>query len=110
MAYIPFPRGGPRGPGYRELRSVWCADDPGAAFDIAAGTADGKLAEAGADCDAARSVDAGFELGTKVGVRGTPIIVLPTGAALPGYVEAPRPLERLRLDGAASGPVSEVKP
>jgi thiol:disulfide interchange protein DsbC len=102
VAYIPFPRGGPRGPGYRELRSVWCADDPAAAFDIAAGTADGELPDAGADCTDAKSVDAGYELGNAVGVRGTPTIVLPSGAALPGYVDAPRLLQRLQLEGAAA--------
>lgn len=115
VAYIPFPRGGPRGPGYRELRSVWCADDPAAAFDIAAGAADGELPDAGANCTDANSVDAGYELGNAVGVRGTPTIVLPSGAALPGYVDAPRLLQRLRLEGAAGapapGPISpEVKP
>lgn len=110
VAYIPSPRGGPRSPGYRELRSVWCADDPAAAFDIAAGTADGALADAGADCAATQSVDAGFELGSKVGVRGTPTIVLPSGAALPGYVEAAKLLERLGIDVGNGAPGSETKP
>lgn len=110
VAYIPFPRGGPGGPGYRELRSIWCADDPAAAFDVAAGTAEGELADAGADCAAAQAVDAGLELGAKVGVRGTPTMVLPSGAALPGYMEAARLLQRLRLDDVLSAPGSEVKP
>lgn len=25
--YIPYPRGGSRGPGYQELKQVWCAKD-----------------------------------------------------------------------------------
>jgi thiol:disulfide interchange protein DsbC len=110
VAYIPFPRGGPRGPGYRELQSVWCADDPAAAFDIAAGTDDGELVATNPDCDAARSVDAGFDLGAKLGVQGTPTIVLPSGAALPGYIESAKLLQRLRLDDVASAPGSEATP
>ena len=110
VAYIPFPRGGPRGPGYRELQSVWCADDPTAAFDIAAGTDDGELVDTNPDCDAARSVDAGFDLGAKLGVQGTPTIVLPSGTALPGYVESAKLLQRLRVDDVASAPGSEATP
>lgn len=108
IAYIPFPRGGSGGPGDRELRSVWCADDPAAAFDIAAGQtngqASGALAEAAEDCAAASAVDTGFRLGASLGVRGTPTIVLPSGAALPGYVDVPTLLERLHLTQAAGTP------
>jgi thiol:disulfide interchange protein DsbC len=104
IAYIPFPRGGAGGPGDSELRSVWCADDPAAAFDIATGQASGALAEAKADCAAASAVDAGFRLGVSLGVRGTPTIVLPSGAALPGYVDVPTLLERLHLTQAAGTP------
>jgi thiol:disulfide interchange protein DsbC len=104
IAYIPFPRGGSGGPGDGELRSVWCADDPAAAFDIATGQASGALAEASADCAAASAVDTGFRLGASLGVRGTPTIVLPSGAALPGYVDLPTLLARLHLTQAAGTP------
>ena len=104
IAYIPFPRGGTGGPGYRELRSVWCADDPAAALDIATGQTSGELADAAGDCAAAAAVDTGFRLGASLGVQGTPTIVLPSGAVLPGYVDAPTLLERLRLENAAGAP------
>ena len=108
IAYIPFPRGGTGSPGDRELRSVWCADDPAAAFDIATGQttgqASGALAEASADCADASAVDTGFRRGASLGVRGTPTIVLLSGAALPGYVDVSTLLERLRLTQAAGGP------
>jgi len=109
IAYIPFPRGGPGGPGYQDLRSVWCADDPAKAFDIAAGTADGQLATAQSDCVAAKAVDAGFRLGAGLGIQGTPTIVLPSGAELPGYLETPKLLKQLGLQqdrtaGASAGP------
>ena len=108
IAYIPFPRGGTGSPGDRELRSVWCADDPAAAFDVATGQttgqASGALAEASADCADASAVDPGFRPGASLGVRGRPTIVLPSGAALPGYVDGPTLLERLRLTQAAGSP------
>jgi thiol:disulfide interchange protein DsbC len=104
IAYIPFPRGGTGSPGDRELRAVWCADDPAAAFDIATGQASGALVEASADCADASAVDMGFRLGASLGVRGTPTIVLPSGAALPGYVDVPTLLERLRLTQTAGSP------
>jgi len=104
VAYIPFPRGGKGGPGYSELRTVWCADDPAEAFNIAAGTAKGQLPADEADCAAAKAVDAGFSLGNRVGVRGTPTIVLPSGAELPGYVNVSTLLRHLGLEDVAHTP------
>lgn len=95
IAYIPFPRGGKGSPGEQALRSVWCAEDRPAAFNIAVGQADGTLGAA--DCPAAAAVDAGYRLGLQVGVSGTPTIVLPTGAALPGYLNARGLLAHLGL-------------
>jgi thiol:disulfide interchange protein DsbC len=76
VAYIPFPRGGPEGPGYKDLRAVWCAEDRRKAMDIATGVAKGTLGPG--DCAAASAVDAGFRLGNEVGVRGTPTMSCPT--------------------------------
>jgi len=83
--YYPYPRGGERGPGYRELRRVWCADDRLAALSIAKGTAPGSLQEA-ADCAAAEYVDEGYALGNRIGVSGTPALYASDGAAFNGYV------------------------
>ena len=55
-------------------------------------------------------MDAGFDLGAKLGVQGTPTIVLPSGAALPGYIESAKLLQRLRLDDVANAPGSEATP
>jgi thiol:disulfide interchange protein DsbC len=60
IAYIPFPRGGKGSPGEQALRSVWCAEDRPAAFNIAVGQADGTLGTA--DCPTAAVVDAGYRL------------------------------------------------
>jgi thiol:disulfide interchange protein DsbC len=102
IAYIPFPRGGEKSPGYRELRSVWCAEDRAGAFDIATGQVDGQLGTG--DCPAATAVDAGYRLGVQLGVSGTPTVVLPSGAAVPGYVNAPTLLARLGLGKVSVAP------
>ena len=83
--YIPYPRGGSRGPGYSDLRKVWCADDKLAAMSIAKGAAAGSLANSG-DCESARYVDEGYELGNRVGVTGTPALFAADGTKFNGYV------------------------
>jgi thiol:disulfide interchange protein DsbC len=83
--YYPYPRGGTRGPGYSDLRKVWCADDRLAALGIAKGTVPGSLQET-ADCQAAEYVDEGYALGNQIGVTGTPALYASDGAAFNGYV------------------------
>jgi thiol:disulfide interchange protein DsbC len=83
--YYAFPRGGNRGPGYSDLRKVWCADDPLDAMSIAKGAKAGNLAPAN-DCDAARYVDDGYRLGNQLGVTGTPALYASDGTKFNGYV------------------------
>lgn len=82
--YIPFPRGGQRGPGYKDLKSVWCAKDSMQAMDIAKGVSSGDLADG--DCDKAKMVDRGFDLGRKLGINGTPALFSASGTKFNGYV------------------------
>lgn len=82
--YFPFPRGGSRGPGYADLKSVWCAADQNQAMDIAKGIGSGQLAEG--NCDQAEFVDTGFELGQKLGITGTPSLFTVNGTKYNGYV------------------------
>ena len=84
VRYIPFPRGGKLGSGYAGLKSVWCAKDRNTAMDIAKGITPGKLGKE--NCDAAAAVDRGYELGVKVGLRGTPAIILENGLMVEGYM------------------------
>ncbi len=84
--YYPYPRGGTRGPGYGDLRRVWCAADQREAMGIAKGAADGTLAPDSGDCAAAAAIDQGYELGNRIGVTGTPAMYDVDGAAFPGYV------------------------
>lgn len=83
--YFPFPRGGNRGPGYANLKKVWCADDQLAAMDIAKGSVSGLL-EGPADCEASTYVDDGYRLGNRIGIEGTPSMFTSDGARFNGYV------------------------
>ena len=82
--YIPFPRGGNRGPGYKDLRSVWCAKDDTKAMDIAKGVDRGALPDG--DCERADMVDKGFQLGREIGINGTPALFSENGTRFNGYV------------------------
>ena len=83
--YFAFPRGGSRGPGYSDLRKVWCADDPLEAMHIAKKSKPGSL-DASTDCEAAQFVDDGFALGNQIGVTGTPALYASDGTKFNGYV------------------------
>jgi len=83
--YIPFPRGGNRGPGYADLKKVWCADDKLKAMSIAKGSETGSL-DAVETCDSVEHVDDGFLLGNRIGVDGTPALFSSDGGKFNGYV------------------------
>jgi len=85
--YLPYPRGGEKGPGYQELKQVWCASNKPEAMSIAKGLEVGDL-PAG-DCEAGKFVDAGHALGIKVGINGTPSLFLSNGENINGYVPYP---------------------
>ncbi len=85
VRYLPYPRGGNRGPGYGDLKKVWCADDQVEAMSIAKGTLNGSLASS-SHCDAAQYVDDGYSLGNRIGVTGTPALFTSDGAKFNGYV------------------------
>ncbi len=84
VRYFPFPRGGNRGPGYEELKKVWCADVRTESMDIIKGVASGDLPSA--DCAKAGIVDKGYDLGNKIGVAGTPALFTQSGFKIEGYV------------------------
>ncbi len=86
VRYFPFPRGGARGPGYADLKKVWCADDKAAAMDIAKDVEAGSL-PAG-DCKQSSFVDRGYALGNQLGVSGTPALFVEDGKKIEGYVPA----------------------
>ncbi len=84
--YYPYPRGGQRGPGYRDMQKVWCADDKLEAMSIAKGSVAGELTSAGEVCADAAYLEQGYALGNRIGVTGTPALFSSSGAAFSGYV------------------------
>ncbi len=84
VRYFPFPRGGKRGPGYKDLRSVWCAENKLQAMDIAKGISSGELPDG--NCAEASIVDKGHILGRKIGITGTPALFSSNGTKFNGYV------------------------
>jgi thiol:disulfide interchange protein DsbC len=83
--YYPYPRGGSRGPGYSDMRKVWCSDDKLTALSIAKGAQAGTL-QSTSDCESAQFVDAGYILGNQIGVTGTPALYASDGTQFNGYV------------------------
>lgn len=80
--YLGYPRAGVGSNSYNKLVSAWCADDPmGAMTKAKAGAA---IPSKSCDNPIARHL----ELGQRVGVTGTPAIVLDSGKLLPGYAPA----------------------
>lgn len=89
--YYAFPRSGPNTASFRKYESVWCAGDQQAAM---------TSAKAGQSIDQAsceNPVREQYQLGGRIGVTGTPAIVLEDGNMVRGYVPAKRLAEGLGL-------------
>jgi thiol:disulfide interchange protein DsbC len=84
VRYLLYPRAGAKSPSYNEAVSVWCSEDRNQALTDAKA---GKKIPA-KTCD--NPVDEHMALGRKVGVSGTPAIMLESGEIIPGYVEPKR--------------------
>jgi thiol:disulfide interchange protein DsbC len=82
VRYLAFPRSGPQGPTFKEMTSIWCAVDQQAAMTNAKNGNRVTLEQAKM-CSA--PVAEQYYLGSKVGVSGTPAIVLDDGTMIPGY-------------------------
>jgi len=80
IRYLMFPRAGVDSESYDKAVSVFCADDRQDAMTRAKR---GEEIER-KTCD--NPVQAQFELGQELGVRGTPSVILKDGVMIPGYV------------------------
>jgi len=84
VRYLPYARGGEKGPGYQTLKSVWCAEDRNKAMTDAKNQRfDGLPA---GDCARSAMIDRGYRAGNQVGIRGTPALVKSNGEKIEGYV------------------------
>ena len=82
VRYLMFPRAGLESDSRDALESVWCSDNPQEAM---------TAAKAGQPVDRAlcgAPVEDHYEVAGKVGLRGTPLIYLDNGTAVPGYRDA----------------------
>lgn len=84
IRYAFYPRSGPDTESWFSAEAVWCAADQRKALTEAkAGT---QIKLKGKACD--NPVAEEFQLAQDMGIRGTPMMVLPNGDIYPGYVPA----------------------
>ena len=90
VEYLFYPRSGPGTESWSKAGNVWCADNRNEAL---------TAAKAGGDVAARKCentpVQAHYDLGQRVGVRGTPAIFSESGVQLGGYLPAEALLGRL---------------
>ncbi|UGB38686.1 DsbC family protein [Frateuria soli] len=78
---------------YKEMVSVWCAADRKAAFTAA------KQGKTPTSAECPNPVKDEFDLGVKLGVTGTPMVLGPDGMVLGGYVTPDKLLKLLEKGG-----------
>ncbi len=93
VRYLAFPRAGIGSDSHKKYVSVWCNEDQQSALTTA--KANGNVPTA--SCD--NPVSESYQLGQRVGVRGTPTIVFDDGTVTPGYMPSNVLIERLGLSG-----------
>ncbi len=102
VRYLAFPRAGVGSKTYKTMVSVWCAEDRQKAITDAKAKREIKSAT----CN--NPVDKEYELGKRVGVSGTPAMLLSNGELVPGYVPAKQLIAFLeRKSKAKSQPASD---
>lgn len=80
--YLAFPRAGIGSPSYRKLVTAYCSEDRGDALTRL------KRGENLPDRQCENPVESQYMLGQRVGVEGTPALVLEDGTLIPGYQPA----------------------
>lgn len=98
IRYMAFPRAGIGSDSYNKIKTVWCASDRNKVMNDAmlsnSFQADDELCSNNA-------VDKSLDVVRKLGLRGTPALLLEDGNLLPGYIAADR--LRATLDKVKSG-------
>ena len=91
VRYLAFPRAGIGSESHKKYVSVWCNSDQQSALTSAKNGSNVPSAS----CD--NPVSETYQLGQKVGVRGTPTIIFDDGTVTPGYLPSDTLIERLGL-------------
>ncbi len=103
IRYLWFPREGIGSESFNKAVAVWCADNRQEALTKA------KRGESVEPKTCDNPVQAQYELGQKLGVRGTPSLILESGEMLPGYVP-PTQLAQMLAEGEDKTPKPAAKP
>ncbi len=91
VRYVAYPRGGEASEAYPKMISVWCSEDRKRSLTQAKNGQNLPNRE----CD--NPVLRHYNLGNRIGISGTPALVLQDGTVIPGY------LEPAQLAGAVFG-------
>lgn len=95
VRYLAYPRAGEGSEAYHKMVSAWCADDPRTALTRL------KQRESITDRQCADNpVAEQFQLGSEIGVNGTPAMVTADGQLLPGYMPTAKLAALLGLEPA----------
>jgi thiol:disulfide interchange protein DsbC len=100
IRYLWFPREGVGSESFDKSVAVWCADNRREAMTRA------KRGESVEPKTCDNPVQAQYELGQKLGVRGTPSMILESGEMLPGYVP-PTQLAQMLAENKAPKPAGQ---
>ena len=90
VRYVFYPRSGPNSESFKKAQMVWCSNDRKQALTVAK---QGGPLSGSASCD--NPIEREWMLGGELGLRGTPMLVLPDGEVVNGYVPAGPLAERL---------------
>jgi len=99
VRYVSYPRTGPNTESWAKAEGVWCAADRRTALTEAKR---GAAVPAVADC-ASNPVADQYNVGVKIGLRGTPGVITDTGVDLGGYYPPAELEKRLDQIAAANG-------
>ncbi len=83
IQYAFYPRSGPNTDSFRKAETVWCSDDRKEALTLAK---NGAQITGSSDCE--NPITREYALGGELGLRGTPMMILPDGEVINGYVPA----------------------
>lgn len=95
VRYLAYPRSGPGTPDWQKMEAVWCSKDRKTAMTRAKA---GQAVASTKNCGTT-PVRAQYELGDRLGVKGTPAVFTDSGQQIGGYVPADRLLEVLKQQG-----------
>lgn len=100
VRYLAFPRAGLGSSAHKKLESVWCSENKQQAMNNA------KLERKFSDSTCESPIPSQFQLTRKLGLSGTPALILPDGELISGYVpfaELHKHLEKKASEAVAAG-------